>query len=164
MDETEKLSQTEGSQPRVPGSRGSSDQTKHMPGTDGSQPRFEGSRGSPNGDPPKIGRYTILGRLGQGGFGWVYLAHDDDLDRQDANFFLELFPGPRDRGGLPESIRFWKSRVEQIVPDETFRVGLIYGPSGCGKSSPVKAGSCPGWQNMSTRFTSRRPPRRPNLD
>jgi energy-coupling factor transporter ATP-binding protein EcfA2 len=65
------------------------------------------------------------------------------FDRQDADFFLELLPGPLDRNGLPESIRFWKSKVEQIDPDETFRVGLIYGPSGCGKSSLVKAGLLP---------------------
>jgi serine/threonine protein kinase/formylglycine-generating enzyme required for sulfatase activity len=65
------------------------------------------------------------------------------FDRQDADFFLELLPGPLDRDGLPESIRFWKSKVEQIDPDETFRVGLIYGPSGCGKSSLVKAGLLP---------------------
>jgi serine/threonine protein kinase len=64
-------------------------------------------------------------------------------DAQDADFFLELLPGPRDRDGLPDSLRFWKSRIEQTDPDETFRVGLIYGPSGCGKSSLVKAGLLP---------------------
>jgi serine/threonine protein kinase len=65
------------------------------------------------------------------------------FDRSDADFFLELLPGPRDRDGLPESIRFWKRKIEQIDPDETFRIGLIYGPSGCGKSSLVKAGLLP---------------------
>jgi serine/threonine protein kinase/formylglycine-generating enzyme required for sulfatase activity len=65
------------------------------------------------------------------------------FDENDADFFLELLPGPRDRHGLPESIRFWKSKIEQPDPDKTFRVGLIYGPSGCGKSSLVKAGLLP---------------------
>jgi len=65
------------------------------------------------------------------------------FDAQDADFFLELLPGPRDRDGLPDSIRFWKTRIEQTDPDETFGVGLIYGPSGCGKSSFVKAGLLP---------------------
>ncbi len=49
----------------------------------------------------------------------------------------------RDREGLPESIRFWKLRIEEMDPDKTFRVGLIYGPSGCGKSSLMKAGLLP---------------------
>jgi serine/threonine protein kinase/formylglycine-generating enzyme required for sulfatase activity len=65
------------------------------------------------------------------------------FDAQDADFFLELLPGPRDREGLPDSIRFWKTRIEETDLDNTFSVGLIYGPSGCGKSSLVKAGLLP---------------------
>ena len=65
------------------------------------------------------------------------------FDAHDADFFLELLPGPRDRDGLPDSLRFWKIRIEEPDPDNTFSVGLIYGPSGCGKSSLVKAGLLP---------------------
>ncbi|WP_206028770.1 serine/threonine protein kinase [Thalassoroseus pseudoceratinae] len=65
------------------------------------------------------------------------------FDAQDADFFLELLPGPRDRHGLPDGLRFWKSRIEESDPDNTFSVGLIYGPSGCGKTSLVKAGLLP---------------------
>ncbi len=65
------------------------------------------------------------------------------FDASDANFFLDLLPGPRDREGIPESIRFWKTRIESRDADETFSIGLIYGPSGCGKSSLVKAGLLP---------------------
>ena len=80
---------------------------------------------------------------------------------EDADFFLDLLPGPRDRDGLPESIRFWKTRIEETDADKTFAVGLIYGPSGCGKSSLVKAGLLPGWRRTCCRSTSRpRPPTR----
>ena len=65
------------------------------------------------------------------------------FDAHDADFFLELLPGPRDREDLPDSLRFWKTRIEETDPDNTFSVGLIYGPSGCGKSSLVKAGLLP---------------------
>jgi len=65
------------------------------------------------------------------------------FDAHDADFFLELVPGPRDRNGLPDSIRFWKTRIEEMDADNSFSVGLIYGPSGCGKSSLVKAGLLP---------------------
>ncbi|MBI3865504.1 MAG: serine/threonine-protein kinase, partial [Planctomycetia bacterium] len=65
------------------------------------------------------------------------------FDEHDADFFLELLPGPRDRNGLPDSIRFWKSRIDQPTAEGSFKVGLIYGPSGCGKSSLVKAGLLP---------------------
>ncbi len=65
------------------------------------------------------------------------------FDENDADFFLALMPGPRDRNGLPDSIRFWKHTIECLDPDRTFAVGLIYGPSGCGKSSLIKAGLLP---------------------
>lgn len=65
------------------------------------------------------------------------------FDSDDSEFFLELLPGPRTRDGLPEIIQFWKKRLEETDPDQTFAVGLIYGPSGCGKSSLVKAGLLP---------------------
>ncbi len=61
----------------------------------------------------------------------------------DADFFIELLPGPRNAHGLPESLAFWLHRLEETDPERTFPVGLIYGPSGCGKSSLVKAGLLP---------------------
>jgi serine/threonine protein kinase/formylglycine-generating enzyme required for sulfatase activity len=62
---------------------------------------------------------------------------------EDADFFLDLLPGNRDRAGLPESIAFWKQRIEESDAARTFGVALLYGPSGCGKSSLVKAGLLP---------------------
>lgn len=64
------------------------------------------------------------------------------FDVNDANFFLTLLPGPRDRDGLPDSIRFWKQQIE-AQDEPTFTIGLLYGPSGCGKSSLLKAGLIP---------------------
>lgn len=65
------------------------------------------------------------------------------FDSHDASFFLDLVSGPRDRDGIPESIRFWKTRLEELDRERTFPIGLIYGPSGCGKSSLVQAGILP---------------------
>jgi hypothetical protein len=64
------------------------------------------------------------------------------FDAKDADFFLDLLPAPRDKDGLPESIRFWQHRIEEC-DEATFTVGVIYGPSGCGKSSLMKAGLLP---------------------
>ncbi len=38
------------------------------------------------------------------------------FDANDADFFQQLLPGSRDRDGLPDSIRFWKSLIEQREP------------------------------------------------
>lgn len=74
------------------------------------------------------------------------------FDEYDASFMLELLPGPRDRHGLPDSIRFWKSRIEEPDADKTFAVGLLFGTSGCGKSSLVKAGLLPRLSGHVTSF------------
>lgn len=65
------------------------------------------------------------------------------FDRHDASFFCQLLPGPHDRQWIPESLLFWKRKLEHADQDDPFRVGVIYGPSGCGKSSFVKAGFIP---------------------
>ena len=62
---------------------------------------------------------------------------------EDKSFFLAMLPGPRSPTGLPESVRFWKTRIESTNPDHTFPVGLIYGPSGGGKTSFVRAALLP---------------------
>ena len=67
----------------------------------------------------------------------------DSFDENDQGFFLELLPGPYREDGLPESLFFWKRRIEETDGDRTFRVGVIFGRSGCGKSSLVKAGLLP---------------------
>jgi tetratricopeptide (TPR) repeat protein/energy-coupling factor transporter ATP-binding protein EcfA2 len=69
------------------------------------------------------------------------------FDEKDTDFFLDLLPGPFDRTGLPEGLRFWKNRIEATDANKSFRVGLVYGPSGCGKSSLMKAGLLPRLSN-----------------
>ncbi len=97
---------------------------------------------------------------------WLYQAHRDPLSEptppaspkglrtfgfEDAGSFLTLLPGPRGPDGLPESIRFWKSRIEDPEAIDGFRVGLVYGPSGGGKSSFVRAGLLPQLDRMEVR-------------
>jgi hypothetical protein len=64
-------------------------------------------------------------------------------DSSDAGFFPGLLPGPRDRSGMPNAIRFWKRQIEETDAGKSFRVGVILGPSGCGKTSLIRAGLLP---------------------
>ena len=100
--------------------------TEQHPGADSSTPRADSATPGSDSQPIRIVPKGLR-----------------SFDEHDADFFLELLPGPRDREGLPDSIRFWKTRIEEPDADKTFAVGLIYGPSGCGKSSLVKAGLLP---------------------
>lgn len=65
------------------------------------------------------------------------------FDLRDADHFLQLLPGPYDRDGLPDIVRFWQARIQCDDPTAAIPVGLIYGPSGCGKTSLVRAGIIP---------------------
>ena len=83
----------------------------------------------------------------------LYLKGCGSFDEHDQDFFLALLSGARNRDGLPDSLRFWKTKIEETDADKTFSMGLIYGPSGCGKSSLVKAGLLPQLsQNITTVY------------
>jgi serine/threonine protein kinase len=74
------------------------------------------------------------------------------FDAEDADFYLDLLPGPRDRYGLPDQVRFWKQLLEARDEARQFPVCLLYGPSGCGKSSLVKAGIIPRLTGLRSHF------------
>jgi len=65
------------------------------------------------------------------------------FDVEDARFFLALLPGPRRGDGMPESVRFWKDKIEAVEGEQFFSVGVLYDPSGGGKSSFIRAGLLP---------------------
>ena len=57
-------------------------ETAAVPKSPDRGPLGSGSPGQTSGpDPAAIDRYTVIERLGQGGFGRVYLAQDEELDR-----------------------------------------------------------------------------------
>ncbi len=62
---------------------------------------------------------------------------------EDADAYLRLLVGRRNRQGIPESIQFWKASLESQSRSESFSIGALLGPSGCGKSSFIRAGMLP---------------------
>ena len=78
------------------------------------------------------------------------------FDAQDADFFIGLLPGPKDRNNIPESLRFWINKLALNALDPV-SVGLIFGPSGCGNSSFVKAGLLPRLQGVKSVFVEATP-------
>ena len=136
-------------------------------------PTAEASDEHPQGDPPIIGRYRIVRRLGQGGFGRVYLAQDDDLDRPVA---IKV-PSPGRVSG-PDDVEQYLREARALARLDHPRIvpvhdvgrtdgGLCYvvskyiarptWPTTCGISSrPGRHPGCP----RPPPARSRRPPRR----
>jgi len=78
------------------------------------------------------------------------------FDAEDKDFFLDLLPGPRRGDGLPESVHFWKVRIEEMDPDKTFRVATSSAPAAAASrpsSKRVCSLVCP---SPSSPSTSRR--------
>jgi len=76
---------------------------------------------------------------------------------EDADFFLRMLPGPVGREGIPDSVWFWKLRIESHDAEQAFRVGLLVGESGSGKSSMIRAGVLPVLKDVDTIVLESRP-------
>lgn len=76
---------------------------------------------------------------------------------EDAEFFLRMLPGPVGREGIPDSVWFWKLRIESHDTEQAFRVGLLVGESGSGKSSMIRAGVLPVLKDVNTIVLESRP-------
>src|SRR5262249_44306633 len=73
------------------------------------------------GDPQVIGRYRVIRRLGQGGYGRVYLAQDDDLDRLVA---IKV-PHPERVAGL-DDVELYLSEARILARLDHARIVPVY--------------------------------------
>jgi tetratricopeptide (TPR) repeat protein/predicted Ser/Thr protein kinase len=65
----------------------------------------------PHDLPARVGRFAVLGRLGAGGMGVVYVAHDDVLDRKVAVKLLHSAT----RGGVDAHARFVQREAQAMA-------------------------------------------------
>src|SRR5271166_2469060 len=98
------------------------DETKSQSGPEDSQPAREGSQESFSLlHPTKLGRYTILRRLGRGGFGEVFLAFDDELDRPVA-----IKVPHRERITQPEDIEAYLAEARIVASLDHSHIVPVY--------------------------------------
>src|SRR5271166_4826008 len=71
--------------------------------------------------PTKLGRYTILRRLGKGGFGEVFLAYDEDLDRPVA-----IKVPHRERISQPEDIEAYLNEARILASLDHSHIVPVY--------------------------------------
>src|SRR5271166_3502291 len=86
------------------------DEPENLSSTKDAHSSGEDSQDSSLRHPTKIGRYTILRRLGKGGFGDVYLAFDHDLDRPVA---IKV-PRP-ERVSCPEDVEAYMNEARIVA-------------------------------------------------
>ena len=67
------------------------------------------------GDPTQIGRYRVDARLGEGGMGTVYAAHDPQLDRKVAVKLVH--PELAERGGVERLLREGRALAKVVHPN-----------------------------------------------
>jgi tetratricopeptide (TPR) repeat protein len=87
---------------------------------------LEPTRSAPLGPGAAIGRYRVLGRLGAGGMGVVYVAHDPELDR---NVAIKLVHRDHAAGGQARLVREAKAMARLQHPNviAVHDVGVVDG-------------------------------------
>ena len=141
---------------------------------DGEDAAAAGRGSPPPDDPTRIGRYRVIRRLGQGGFGRVYLAHDDDLDRDVAIKVPnpERIAGPGDvEAYLAEARALARLDHPHIVPvhdvgrtgdGQCYVVSKYIDGERPGRAAPARAGrrsaKRPSWWRRSPRRCTTRTP------
>ena len=105
---------------------------------------------------PRLGRYRDLKRVGEGGMGIVYAAHDPELDRRVALKVVRLAPGTAGSDMLREARVLARAEHPNIVPvldvgthgDETFiAMELVEGTTFDGWLEAGPAGTRP-WPDI----------------